>query len=85
MMGRGKEAGLPIGDAQPAIVPADDAIGGVDEGKRPPRGRVELSELTRNRLAVSLRAMYDTVAQQPVPERFADLIAQLESSERRKP
>lgn len=40
-----------------------------------------LSEITRNRLAVQLRAMYETVAQQPVPDRFAELIAQLDGGD----
>ena len=43
-----------------------------------------LSEHTRNRLAVQLRAMYDTVTQQPVPDRFAELIAKLDGAERGK-
>ena len=97
MTGEGKEAGLRIGDAQPSGVPAsegpqpqDDATVARAGETCPPKVRVALSELTRNRLAVQLRAMYDTVAQQPVPDRFADLIARLDiarcdGSEREKP
>ncbi|WP_246695101.1 NepR family anti-sigma factor [Methylobacterium sp. P1-11] len=48
-----------------------------------PRLRSGLSDQTRNRIAVQLRAMYDTVTQQPVPDRFADLIAQLDSADRK--
>ncbi|MCJ2089081.1 hypothetical protein MKK88_24295 [Methylobacterium sp. E-005] len=33
---------------------------------------------------MQLRAMYDTVTQQPVPDRFAELIAKLDSNERGK-
>jgi hypothetical protein len=31
---------------------------------------------------MQLRSMYDTVANQPVPDRFAELIARLDSAER---
>ncbi|WP_139234034.1 NepR family anti-sigma factor [Methylobacterium pseudosasicola] len=47
-------------------------------------GRGGLSDHTRNRLAAQLRAMYDTVAQQPVPDRFAELIAKLDGGDRKK-
>ena len=40
-----------------------------------------LSDHTQKRIGIHLRAMYDTVVQQPVPDRFRDLIAQLESSD----
>lgn len=43
------------------------------------RGR-GLSDHTQKRIGLHLRAMYDTVVQQPVPDRFRDLIAQLEAS-----
>lgn len=43
-----------------------------------------LSEQTRNRLAAQLRTMYDSITQQPVPDRFADLIAKLESGDPEK-
>ena len=43
-----------------------------------------LSDQTRNRIAAQLRAMYDTVALQPVPDRFAELIAMLDGGEREK-
>jgi hypothetical protein len=43
-----------------------------------------LSEHTRNRLAAQLRTMYDSITQQPVPDRFADLIAKLDSGDREK-
>lgn len=42
-----------------------------------------LSPQTRDRIASQLRTMYDSVASQPVPDRFADLIAQLESADRK--
>lgn len=87
MTGKGKEAHLRSGDARPGVVPVsespqppDDAATAPMSEKRPPKGRAALSEHTRNRLAVNLRAMYDNVVQQPVPDRFADLIARLDSS-----
>jgi hypothetical protein len=46
--------------------------------------RTGLTEHTRNRIVSQLRTMYDTIAQQPVPDRFADLIAKLDSGDREK-
>ncbi|WP_091718874.1 NepR family anti-sigma factor [Methylobacterium phyllostachyos] len=51
-------------------------------GRPVPRGG--LSEQTRNRLATQLREMYDNVTQQPVPDRFAELIAKLDSADHGK-
>ena len=39
---------------------------------------------TRTRLAAQLRTMYDSITQQPVPDRFAELIAKLDSGDREK-
>ena len=39
-----------------------------------------LSDHTQKRIGLHLRAMYDTIVQQPVPDRFRDLIAQLDTS-----
>jgi len=44
-------------------------------------GRRGLGEQTQRRLGTHLRAMYDTIVQQPVPDRFRDLIAKLDSGE----
>jgi hypothetical protein len=38
-----------------------------------------LSDHTQKRIGVHLRTMYDAVVQQPVPDRFRDLIARLEA------
>ena len=91
MTGKGKEAHPPFGDARPGVVaasespqPQDDATAAPVREERPPKGRTALSEHTRNRLAVKLRAMYDDVARQPVPDRFASLIARLDGGEREK-
>ncbi len=47
------------------------------------RGRNQgLTTQSRDRIATQLRAMYDTVASQPVPDRFAELIAKLDAAER---
>jgi len=37
-----------------------------------------LQKQARKRIGTHLRAMYDSVAQQPIPSRFTDLIAQLD-------
>ena len=39
-----------------------------------------LSDHTQKRIGLHLRAMYDTIVQQPVPDRFRDLIAKLDAS-----
>jgi hypothetical protein len=88
-----KEAGFRV--SEPQAETASDPIsepqdGSIDEGRSRspmpsdrPRLRSGLSDQTRNRIAVQLRAMYDTVTQQPVPDRFADLIAKLDSADRK--
>ncbi len=53
----------------------DDALRGRKQG-------ASLSPQTRDRIATQLRSMYDSVASQPVPDRFADLIARLDSADR---
>ncbi|MGH1588204.1 NepR family anti-sigma factor [Methylobacterium phyllosphaerae] len=62
---------------------ADDATSDVRDESDRVRSRSGLSDQTRNRIAAQLRAMYDTVTQQPVPDRFAELIAKLDSSDRK--
>lgn len=39
-----------------------------------------LSDHTQKRIGLHLRAMYDTIVQQPVPDRFRDLIAKLDGT-----
>lgn len=39
-----------------------------------------LSDHTQKRIGLHLRAMYDTIVQQPVPDRFRDLIDKLDAS-----
>ena len=50
-------------------------------GVRPREESAALTELTQKRIGLHLRTMYDTVVQQPVPDRFRDLIARLEANE----
>ena len=88
MVDQGKEAGLRVRKT-PASTASDHLSHGQDStAVRPeppaaarPAAHGGLSEHTRNRLASQLRAMYDTVAQQPVPDRFAELIAKLDSAD----
>ncbi|WP_336487180.1 NepR family anti-sigma factor [Methylobacterium nigriterrae] len=56
---------------------ANEDIRGDDEAA--PVGRRTLSEQTQRRLGTHLRAMYDSIVQQPVPDRFRDLIARLDT------
>ncbi|MHB2210203.1 NepR family anti-sigma factor [Methylobacterium sp. CM6257] len=95
MVDQGKEAGLGARDPRAGTASdrlsdaqhsnADDstrytAASGVDRAA----SRGSLSDHTRNRIAAQLRAMYDTIAQQPVPDRFAELIAKLDSGDSKK-
>lgn len=48
-------------------------------GRRKPRSG--LNEQAQRRLGLHLRALYESVVQQPVPDRFNDLIARLEETE----
>lgn len=79
------KAGLPRGGAAPRV----DDKAGVEGSPDParfaakrdtvmPRG---LSDQTQMRLGNHLRALYDGILQQPVPDRFRDLIARLDASE----
>ena len=78
------DSGPGLGPSTPrhAPGPADEAVAR-DEGSdvRPDHryGR-GLSDHTQQRIGLHLRAMYDTIVQQPVPDRFRDLIAQLDAS-----
>ena len=51
-------------------------------GERESRRAATLSPQIRDRIALQLRSMYDSVASQPVPDRFADLIARLDANDR---
>ncbi|MCJ2072994.1 anti-sigma factor [Methylobacterium sp. J-030] len=86
MVDQGKEAGLHVLGAHGST--ASDHRTHDQDGTAGQPGRAAsrggLSEQTRNRLALQLRALYDTVTKQPVPDRFAELIAKLDSGERGK-
>ncbi|MGH1569920.1 NepR family anti-sigma factor [Methylobacterium sp. P31] len=95
MVDQGKEPGLRArdprtGTASDRLSPAQDS--NADDSTRTTASpetvgaasRSGLSDHTRNRLAAQLRAMYDTIAQQPVPDRFAELIAKLDSGDGKK-
>ena len=43
-----------------------------------------LDRTIQTRIGDQLRAMYDDLMQQPVPDRFADLLARLEQNEEEK-
>lgn len=66
-------------DDESAVDIADDVRRRPPERKGPrPRS---LNTLAQKRLGVHLRAMYESVVQQPIPDRFADLVARLEDDE----
>jgi hypothetical protein len=94
MVDQGKEAALPArlsrsGTASDhtshAISNAQDSS--ADQLPHPSAkaaARGGLSDHTRTRLAAQLRTMYDSITQQPVPDRFAELIAKLDSGDHEK-
>lgn len=89
MVDQGKGAGLRVPKPHGSTASARHAQSqdpSTDPSVRAPQtaARGGLSEQTRNRLASQLRTMYDSMTQQPVPDRFAELIAKLDSSERDK-
>ena len=62
----------PAGDVRPAAT---------DPSRQSAASGTALDDLTRTRIGTHLRAMYDQMVQQPVPDRFRDLIARLDASE----
>ncbi|MEE7504546.1 anti-sigma factor [Methylobacterium mesophilicum] len=93
MTDQGKEAGLRARDplaetaSDRSSEPEDSSVDASAPDGHGPRDRARsrngLSDQTRTRIAAQLRAMYDTVTQQPVPDRFAELIAKLDSADRK--
>lgn len=88
MIDDGKEAELRTGDPAAGAV---KRVASGDQVKTPQRiGCTErplatLNPQVRDRIATQLRAMYATVVEQPVPDRFADLIAKLDADKRKSP
>lgn len=58
----------------------EDEPAGDFPGDRPAAMRGGLTDQTQQRIGHQLRALYDSVLQQPVPDRFRDLIARLDDS-----
>ena len=56
----------------------EDEPAGDLPGDRPNATRGGLNDQTQQRIGNHLRALYDSVVQQPIPDRFRDLIARLE-------
>ncbi|MFY9289210.1 MAG: NepR family anti-sigma factor [Methylorubrum rhodinum] len=56
----------------------EDEPAGALPGDRPCAARGGLSDQTQQRIGHQLRALYDSVLEQPVPDRFRDLIARLD-------
>lgn len=90
-----ERSGGDLGDARPeSDALADPAAGDTladrsdnDTGLTGSMGKatrktVSLTPQIRDRLALQLRNMYETVAAQPVPDRFAELIDKLDTNDR---
>ncbi len=74
--GRGPSTPYPASDPEDGIATRDEgAAARLDD-----RLGQGLSDHTQKRIGLHLRAMYDTIVQQPVPDRFRDLIAQLDAA-----
>ena len=60
----------------------DEPVGTFPVGGRPARmhGENGLNNQTQRRIGNHLRALYDSVVQQPIPDRFRDLIARLDDT-----
>jgi hypothetical protein len=54
-------------------------------GTRPTNNSGALDKETQTKIGQQLRAMYDDVVRQGVPDRFADLLKRLERSEDEEP
>lgn len=83
MMDDGKAGDLREGEAA-ACEPAHAPRSGSVETIVNRTSRRGLPEQTRLRLGNHLRNLYDSVVHQPVPDRFRDLIAQLDDAEKSK-
>ncbi len=60
---------------------AEDRRGADANGAGEKRARVvKLNDQARNRLGLHLRAMYSEIINQPVPDRFTDLISRLDQA-----
>ncbi|GJD91267.1 MULTISPECIES: NepR family anti-sigma factor [Methylobacterium] len=80
------KAGAVHAEGMPAVEEAAPATEQAAVPMSPERVRPSdssLNEFARTRLGTHLRAMYDAVVQQPVPDQFRDLIARLEAGEAR--
>lgn len=73
-----RAGGMPA--VEEAAPPTEQAVAGKTAAQARPSDS-SLNEFARTRLGTHLRAMYDAVVQQPVPDQFRDLIARLEASE----
>ena len=49
------------------------------------RGSSSLSDHAQARIGSTLRSLYDSIVQQPVPDRFRDLIERLDAKEPKSP
>ncbi len=49
------------------------------------RGASRLSDQAQARIGHNLRSLYDSIVQQPVPDRFRELIARLDAQEPKTP
>ena len=67
----------------PGIPAADGADAGKSRGTSP--SDPALDRPTQGRIGDQLRAMYDDLVNQPVPDRFADLLARLDSGDAKPP
>ena len=70
-----------VGDGG-AAAPGLDAPATNDRGHR---GSSRLSDQAQARIGHNLRCLYDSIVQQPVPDRFRELIERLDAQEPKTP
>lgn len=58
----------------------EDVPAGESSGDRPSAMRGKLNDQSQQRIGNHLRALYDSVVQQPIPDRFRELIARLDDT-----
>ncbi len=70
-----------VGDARPAVLGLDAPATNDDRHRSSSR----LSDQAQARIGHNLRTLYDSIVQQPVPDRFRELIERLDAQEPKTP
>lgn len=77
------KAGRPIGNA--GLRPVGESGPAGSRAEKREHGSSRLSDQAQARIGHNLRCLYDGLVQQPVPDRFRELIERLDSKEPKSP